>query len=416
MDQTSSKTILIIDDEYYVRDSMAAYLEDVGYRVLSAENGRQGLELFRRETPDIVLTDLRMPVMDGFGVVQTVHAEAPFMPIVVVSGLGAIDEAVRALSLGAWDYVSKPILSFEELKITLERVQERARLLLENLAYQQNLEKLVEERTRQVRSSQSRLIQAHKLASIGMLASGVAHEINNPNNYIAFNSDLLTEIWNDALPVLAAHADKDPCFSLGGLPFAEIPATTGRLLNGLADGSRRISTIVSQLKQYSRPGSEAPESGFDINHSISNAVVLLNHHIRRQTDAFRLELGNELPQVHGAPQQIEQVLVNLLTNALQAVSGREQSIVVNSSYDSGSEEVLVMVADEGHGMPPETLARLKEPFFSTRHDAGGTGLGLSISDSIIQEHGGTLTFESEPGKGTLAVVRLKRARIKGTSV
>lgn len=404
---TSKKTILIIDDEYYVRDSMAAYLDDVGYRVLSAENGLEGLAVFRREMPDIVLTDLRMPIMDGFGVVKSVRAEAPFTPIVVVSGLGAIDEAVRALNLGAWDYVSKPIMNFEELKITLERVLERARLLIENRTYQQNLEILVEERTQQVQVSQSRLIQAHKLASIGMLASGVAHEINNPNNYIAFNSDLLTEIWNDALPVLAAHAASHPGFTLGGLPFGEIPATSRRLLNGLADGSRRISAIVSQLNQYARPCSDACPSGFDVNRAVSNAAALLDHHIRRQTDSFRLEFGNELPPAHGVSQQIEQVLINLITNALQALSGRDRAIVVNTFLDTGSSEIVIEVVDEGQGMTPETLSRLKEPFFTTRQDAGGTGLGLSISDSIVQEHGGTLTFESQSGKGTRALVRLR---------
>lgn len=414
MNTLTARSILIIDDEYYVRDSMAAYLEDLGYRVLPAENGLAGLEIFRREMPDLVLTDLRMPVMDGFGVLEAVRAAAPFTPIVVVSGLGALDEAVRALNLGAWDYVSKPIMNFEELKITLERVLDRARLLLENREYQQNLEKLVEERTRQVQSSQSRLIQAHKLASIGMLASGVAHEINNPNNYIAFNSDLLTEIWNDALPVLASHAERHPGFTLGGLPFAEIPATTARLLNGLADGSRRISTIVSQLKLYARPVSETCESGFDVNRAVSNAVVLLEHHIRRQTDAFRLELGNHLPSACGVPQQIEQVLINLITNALQSLPARDREVVVHTLNDAENGEIVIVVADQGQGMDPETLARLKEPFFSTRHEDGGTGLGLSISDSIVQEHGGTLTFESEPGQGTQAVVRLKAAQQNGS--
>jgi len=407
MNETTSKTILIIDDEYYVRDSIAAYLYDVGYRVLMAENGLTGLETFRRELPDVVLTDLRMPVLDGFGVVASVRDEAPYTPIVVVSGMGDLDEAIRALSLGAWDYISKPIINFEELKITLERVLDRARLLLEVLDHHQNLEKLVEERTRQVQVTQSRLIQAHKLASIGMLASGIAHEINNPNNYIAFNTDLLTEIWRDALPVLAAHAEQHPGFTLSGLPFDEIPATTERLFAGLADGSRRINNIVSQLKQYARPGADASPSGFDINRAVSNAAALLDHHIYRQTDAFRLETANNLPPVHGSMQQIEQVLINLIANSLQAISARDQSVAVSTSFDSGSGEVVIVVSDEGSGMQPETLARLKEPFFSTRHDEGGTGLGISISDSIINEQGGTLTFESEPGKGTRAIVRLK---------
>lgn len=407
MNEATSKTILIIDDEYYVRDSIAAYLYDVGYRVLMAENGLAGLETFRREMPDVVLTDLRMPVLDGFGVVESVREEAPYTPIVVVSGMGDLDEAIRALTLGAWDYVSKPIINFEELKITMERVLDRARLLLEVRDYQQNLEKLVEERTRQVQVTQSRLIQAHKLASIGMLVSGIAHEINNPNNYISFNTDLLTEIWLEALPVLSAHAELNPGFTLSGIPFDEIPATTERLLAGLADGSRRINAIVSQLKQYARPGAAAHPSGFDINRAVSNAVSLLDHHIHRQTDSFRFVPGNDLPPVHGSMQQIEQVLINLIANSLQALSARDQSVEVRTSFDSVSGEIVIVVSDEGRGMQPEILARLKEPFFSTRHDEGGTGLGISISDSIVNEQGGALTFESEPGKGTRATVRLK---------
>jgi len=400
-------TILLIDDDRLVRSSISIFLEDQEYRVLEADNGRTGLELFVREQPDLVLTDLSMPVMDGFGVVERLAFEFPDVPVVVVSGVNDVQEAIRAIQLGAWDYISKPVQHVEELVITIERMLERARLLRENRDYQQNLEQLVEERTQQVRASQGRLIQAHKLASIGMLASGIAHEINNPNNYIAFNSDLLTEIWADALPVLTEHARGDADFTLAGLPFEEIPATTARLLRGLSDGSRRISTIVNQLKQYARPASDAGSAGFDVNQAVTAAVALLEHHIRRQTDAFSLSLEEKLPKVQGVSQQLEQVLVNLMTNALQALSRRDQAIEVSSGRDTETGEVVISVRDEGEGMTPETLQRLKEPFFSTRLDSGGTGLGLSISENIIQEHGGSLQFESEPGRGTRAVVRLK---------
>lgn len=124
-------TILVVEDEQYVRESLTAYLDDMGYRVLEAENGRIALELFRSRHPDIVMTDLRMPVMDGFALVEAITAETEFMPIVVVSGVGAVDEAVRAMRLGAWDYLSKPIVNFEELQITLERSLERARIKCE---------------------------------------------------------------------------------------------------------------------------------------------------------------------------------------------------------------------------------------------------------------------------------------------
>jgi len=127
VNRTGQGTVLIVEDELYVRESLKAYLEDVGYQVITAENGRIGLEMFRSRQPDVVMTDLRMPVMDGFALVETITAESELTPIVVVSGVGALDEAVRAMRLGAWDYLSKPLVNFEELQITLESCLERAR-------------------------------------------------------------------------------------------------------------------------------------------------------------------------------------------------------------------------------------------------------------------------------------------------
>ncbi|MDD2271876.1 MAG: sigma-54 dependent transcriptional regulator [Desulfuromonadaceae bacterium] len=124
---TQQKTILVVEDEQYVRESLTAYLDDINYKVLAAENGQVALELFRSLHPDIVMTDLRMPVMDGFALVEAIAAESEFTPIVVVSGVGAVDEAVRAMRMGAWDYLSKPIVNLDELQITLERSLERAR-------------------------------------------------------------------------------------------------------------------------------------------------------------------------------------------------------------------------------------------------------------------------------------------------
>lgn len=119
--------ILLVEDEQYVRESLTAYLEDIGYRVFEAENGKAGLEMFRSCRPDIVMTDLRMPIMDGFALVEAIAEESKSTPIVVVSGVGAVDEAVRAMRLGAWDYLSKPIVNFDELQITLESCLERSR-------------------------------------------------------------------------------------------------------------------------------------------------------------------------------------------------------------------------------------------------------------------------------------------------
>ncbi|WP_223921629.1 response regulator [Geobacter sp. AOG2] len=524
-------TILVIDDEPMVRESLASCLEDQGYAVLQASDGSQGLEICLRHRPSLVFTDLRMPVMDGFALVDQLTRELPELPIIAMSGVGNVGEAIRAIHLGAWGYITKPVTNLDEISITIARVLERARLVRENLEYRQSLEHLVGERTRQLKeseqrfyqfffqhddaiilcrvpdlivldanpassklfgyssqellsrkfplffeaaertdltsglahlagesiflrehiqakdrngaelivslkawsislgnesvlfcslrnttekimlekqlqTSQARLIQAHKLASIGMLASGIAHEINNPNNFIAFNTDLLAEIWCDSLPVLEQYSRTHPGFTLGGLPFGEIPATTDRLFKGLADGSRRIDAIVGQLKQYARPSEAAGAAGCNINRAVTSAVTLLDHQIKRVTDRFELDLGTDLPPVRGFSQQIEQVLVNLISNSLQALPGREKGIKVSTAKDGHKGGVVVTVADEGTGMARETLARLTEPFFSTRHESGGTGLGLSISDSILREQGATLHFESEEGKGTRAIIYL----------
>jgi PAS domain S-box-containing protein len=156
---SSRLTVLVIDDERIVRTSLAVFLEDVGYRVLEADNGREGIELFRRESPDIVFTDLRMPVLDGFGVVAQLSAGFPETPVVVISGAGNISEAIQALHLGAWDYIAKPIEDLEVIEITVRRVLERARLMRENREYRQRLEWLVEERTRQLAESEERYRQ-----------------------------------------------------------------------------------------------------------------------------------------------------------------------------------------------------------------------------------------------------------------
>jgi len=255
-----------------------------------------------------------------------------------------------------------------------------------------------------VRTAQAKLIHANKMTSIGMLASSVAHEINNPNNCISVNAAMLADVWKDAEPLLQAiHAEQGE-FMLRGIPFTKMQEFAPRLLDGIREGSRRITTIVQNMRDYVREDKSGFHGAIDINQLLQNAMAILWHHIHIHTDNFTTNLGEGLPSARGNGQQIEQVLVNLIINALQALPDKKSGVYVSTGMENG--EIIIKVRDEGAGMDEAVLARLTEPFFTTRTDDGGTGLGLYISASIIKEHGGELRFESKPGKGTIATFRI----------
>lgn len=260
-----------------------------------------------------------------------------------------------------------------------------------------------------VRTAQAKLIHANKMTSIGMLASSVAHEINNPNNCISVNAAMLSDVWKDAEPLLKIiHAEQGE-FMLRGIPFTKMQEFAPRLLDGIREGSRRITAIVQNMRDYVREDKSGLHGIIDINQLLQNAVSILWHHIHIHTDHFTTDMGKDLPPARGNGQQIEQVIINLLTNALQSLADKKYGVCVTTGSGNG-ENIIITVRDEGMGMDETTLAHLTEPFFTTRTDDGGTGLGLYISSSIIKEHGGTLEFQSEPGLGTIATIRLSVAK------
>lgn len=257
-----------------------------------------------------------------------------------------------------------------------------------------------------VRDTQAKLIQVNEMASLGMLASGIAHEINNPNNFILFNSSLLAETWLEVQEKLEEHAAEHGDFYLGGRPYSEVREETPRLIAGLAEGARRIQAIIETMKGAVRQGPDNFEACIDVNKTVQMAMTLLSHEIRKHGRSISVELCNDLPHVLGKPQLIEQVIINLVTNALNAVVDNDGGIRIMTLHEQADDFVTITVQDDGVGMTGEVLDRISEPFFTTRFDQGGTGLGVSISLSIIKEHNGTLTYHSEPGSGTTATVRL----------
>jgi C4-dicarboxylate-specific signal transduction histidine kinase len=263
---------------------------------------------------------------------------------------------------------------------------------------------------------QAKLIHANRMTSLGTIVSGVAHEVSNPNNLVMFNAPLLLSAWQDAMPVLVREYQENGEYMLAGVPFTEMRTIVPKLLKDISESSHRIKAIVGMLKDFARQDKRRMDSPIDLNEVVRTAIAIVQHEIAKGTRCFSVKYGNRLPLVKGGAMELEQVVINLIVNSLQALPDPSCGIEVSTSWNRQTGCVEIRVKDEGTGMDPGTLARLTEPFFSTKLESGGLGLGLSISQTIIKEHKGTLMFESEVGKGTTACISLAAAADKSDDV
>lgn len=263
------------------------------------------------------------------------------------------------------------------------------------------------------RSLQDQAARNARLASIGVLAAGVAHEINNPNNAIQFNASVLSRAWSDAEPILNEYFDENGDFALAGLPFSEAEQTLPELLAQITKNSNRIQRIVESLKHLSRKDQTSLFTQVDLNKVLVAAIDILREPIQENTESLVLDISDPLPRVHGNSQQLVQIFTNVILNALQALPSRECGILITATTDPLAGVVAIHIKDEGEGISKEHLEALTEPFFSTKATTGGTGLGLSISQSLIGEHQGTMVFESRPGEGTTVTIEFPIAEELG---
>ncbi|MGA8181989.1 MAG: PAS domain S-box protein, partial [Desulfobacterales bacterium] len=258
----------------------------------------------------------------------------------------------------------------------------------------------------QERLHQEQLYQASKMVALGTLVSGVAHEINNPNNFIRLNTPTLKDAWESALPILEEYYTENGDFMIGGMKYTEMREKIPVLFSGILNGSKRIMQIVDDLKNFVRKEDSEAKQSVDINTVLRSAISLISNMIKGSTDCFSVEYGRDLPALTGNFQRLEQVFVNLIQNACQALKDASKRIFVSTCCDEASDCIVVKIRDEGTGILPENLPQITDPFFSTKHDLGGVGLGLSISSRIVEEHGGRMMFDSKVGKGTTAEIVL----------
>ncbi|RNC68449.1 MAG: histidine kinase [Desulfuromonadales bacterium] len=293
-------------------------------------------------------------------------------------------------------------------------------ILIGTVVWSRTLHRRVEERTaelaqevvernralEELRRHQDKLIQADKMASLGTLVSGVAHEINNPNGLLLLDIPILKRVHDDADEIFEDRFRDHGDFMLGGVPYSEMREEIPRILQEMQDGAQRIKRIVNDLKDFARRDDAGEMELIDLNATVQTALRLIDPTIRSSTKRFAVSYAEELPQVMGNAQRIEQVIVNLVLNACQALQSVDKGVTVTTGLDRERNLVVIQVRDEGVGIAEEHLHQLMDPFFTTKRETGGTGLGLSVSAGIVKEHGGTLRFESTPDIGTTVTLSL----------
>jgi C4-dicarboxylate-specific signal transduction histidine kinase len=203
---------------------------------------------------------------------------------------------------------------------------------------------------------------------------------------------------------------------MGGMKYTEMHKNIPTLFSGILDGSKRIKQIIEDLRDFVRRDTSDMSQSVEVNAVLKSAVTLLSNMIMKSTNHFSIEYGNPLPLFKGNFQRLEQVMINLVQNACQALPDNRKAIFVSTSYDEKKHGIVVNVEDEGTGIPSEILSHITEPFYTTKAHSGGLGLGLSISLKIVKEHGGTLTFTSESGKGTKAEIVLPTCQVSRTTM
>ena len=400
--------ILIAEDEAVSRHLLQAYLQQWGHQVTAAADGAEAWQLFQKEIFPLVLSDWVMPQMDGVELVRHIRASpnGAFTYIILLTARTQKQDVIEGLEAGANDFVTKPF-DRGELRV---RVRAGERIV--------ELEQALAAQNRALREAQAALVQTEKLASLGQLAAGMAHEINNPIAYVANNLAVLRRDVPAALQVLDKYragreqlrrvapeivAEAERLEADIDLPY--IRASLPRLFERSLEGLKRVRDIVKNLRDFARLD-EAEFKEADLNAALQSTLEITSHEIKDKALDLRTHFA-ELPPVLCHPGKINQVFLNVLLNAIQA-SQPGGSIEVRTRPEDSSPDggVVIEVQDSGCGIKPEHLPHIFDPFFTTKPVGEGTGLGLSVSYGIIRDHGGSIEVNSEIGRGTLFRIRL----------
>jgi len=349
--------IMIVDDELIIRESLLSWFRKGGHEVETASSGFEALEKLKKNSFHLLFADIKMPGMDGLELLEKVKGKYPDIMVVIITAYGSIESAVKAMKIGANDYLLKPFKP-DQLSLVMERISHQKRLISKH-----NIEKV--------------MMQQEKLASIGRLSAGVAHEINNPLTTILTSAMLIQE---DLCP------DQSVC--------AELQIVISEAL--------RCRKIVSSLLDFARRTTPTKKS-CNINNIVNECITLTQKQAAFNDVKLEAELSERLPPIHVDKDQIQQALINLALNAID-VTDAGGVVTFTTVYIPEEHMIAITVSDTGEGISDENLNRVFDPFFTTKEN--GTGLGLAVTHGIIEQHNGTIEVNSISGQGTYFSIRL----------
>ncbi|BAZ13014.1 response regulator receiver sensor signal transduction histidine kinase [Calothrix sp. NIES-4071] len=422
-------TILIVDDNPANLSVLSDALDEEGFEIWVAKSGKVALERVQYALPDLILLDIMMPEIDGYETCRQlkVNSQTQDIPVIFMTALSDTVNKVEGFQVGAVDYITKPfqqeeVISRVKLHLKLhdlaEKLEHKNTLLEDNyaelkLAYK-NLQQM-----------QIKLIQNEKLLSVGQMIAGIAHEINNPVNFIYGNLAHANEYIQNILSLLYLYQEEYPNPSSHIRVKSEeididfIKDDLSKLINSMNIGAKRIHEIVKSTKNFSRVD-ETTMKACDIHEGIDSTLTVLNYRLKSKLEYPSIEVSKnygQLPLVECYLGQLNQVFLNIIANAIDALDDYNQqrsleevikqpSIIKISTKLIDNNWIAIQIADNGLGMSKEVQEKIFEPFFTTKPIGKGTGLGLSMSYEIVQKHGGYIYYQSTPNVGTEFTIKI----------
>lgn len=403
--------VLVVDDNNTARYTLSLNVTKLGHKPTQAGNGREALEKLHADTYDLVLLDIEMPEMDGYAVLEEIKKDAQLheIPVVMVSGNEEIESIVRCIQAGAEDYITKPP-NPDVLRARVNTCLEKKRL---RDAQREKTEEL-ERALAKLKSTQEQLVAQEKLASLGALTAGIAHEIKNPLNFVTNFAQMSVQMAQELGEVVEKEKGK-----LDATAAEDIVALLSDLQQNatrINENGRRAASIVDGMLATSRSG-KGERRATNLNTLLDEYVKLAYHGLRAQDTSFNVTLEFDLDQtlkpINVVPQDLSRVFLNIANNGCYAAHQRKKKDpghtpkLVARTKDLG-DMVEIRIRDNGEGIPAAIRDKILEPFFTTKPTGSGTGLGLSISRDIVVGHRGEMRLETEEGSGTEFIITLPK--------